>query len=210
MFLRIFDLIIPPRPTELTVRALAPGALMDIRPTESGALPYHHDAVRALVWEIKYYANRRALALCGALLCEWLMEALEDTLGTPLLIPVPMHPARRRQRGHNQTELLCEAALHALSRKTRSRKVPGGPPLEYAPTVLVRTVHTPPQQGLTERERRRNVKDSMRVVDAARVAGRACIVLDDVSTTGATLHEAARALRHAGARSVTLLALAQS
>src|SRR5581483_4078667 len=114
------DLLIPPRRTERLVRALCSGELEAL--AHEDGLPYHDPRVTALVWEIKYYASRRAAALCAPYLAEQILAAAAEELGVPLLIPVPMHDSRRRERGHNQTETLCEAALRRL-----------GPQGEYAP-----------------------------------------------------------------------------
>lgn len=198
----LIDLIVPPRPSERLVRALTLPALRALMREDS--LPYHEPRVTALVWELKYYANRRAAALCGAVLGEILLGAAADEIGRPLLVPVPMHPARKAARGHNQTELLCKAALCAL------RSLGEAEPVEYAPRALERVVDTRTQQGLERSKRLRNIKGSMRAADPVCIAGRACIVVDDVVTTGATLAEAARALRQAGARSVSTVALARS
>ena len=196
----VLDMVAPPRPSEKFVRSLTLEALAGIQPTPSGALPYQDPRVRALVWEIKYYAHARALHLAGCLLAERLLEAASEHIGTPLLLPVPMHERRRRERGHNQTELLCRAAL---------RNDPHLPIL-YTTNLLVRTKHTVQQQGLPEHKRRHNVRHTMHVTDPLMVHGRVCIVLDDVTTTGATFTEATRALKEAGARVVIPLALAQS
>ncbi len=163
-------------------------------------MPYHDPRVTALVWELKYHGTRRSAALAGEYMAEILLAAASEELGVPLLIPVPMHAARRRERGHNQTELLCVAALRHL-----------GDTFEYAPKALVRTLYTKTQQGLPRAERLNNIKNSMAAgPGAGRIAGRVCIVVDDVTTTGATLEEAQRALRQAGARAVHCIALARS
>ncbi len=198
------DVLIPPRPSERVVRTLNLQMLESLS-SEDG-LPYHDPRVTALVWELKYYANRRAAALAGALLAEKLLAVAAEELGTPLLVPVPMHAARRRERGHNQTELLCKAALFAL----RSSQSEVGPVLEYAPKALVRTTNTKHQQGLPRHIRLKNIKNSMTAPNPALVRERVCIVVDDVATTGATLEEAKRALRKAGARVVHTVTLARS
>jgi predicted amidophosphoribosyltransferase len=201
---------------ELTVRDLEKLSRYD------GTLPYADKRVRALVWEVKYYKDSRAAQLAGEYLAQLLLAEASDVVGTPLLIPMPMHPKRRRERGHNQTEVLCEAALG--SSKTRIKKVLGPPPASepeglpdffyagfaYAPDILQRTRHTRPQQGLERHNRLQNLKDSMQVADPAKVKGRVCIVVDDVSTTGASFAEAKRALKAAGAAEVRCIALAQS
>ena len=196
-FADIIDLVLPPRPTERVVRSLHIETLQSLGGEEP--LPYHDPRVTALVWELKYHASSRSAALAGEYLAEILLAAASEELGVPLLIPVPMHAARLRERGHNQTELLCESALLHI-----------GNTFEYIPKALVRTVNTKTQQGLPRAERLKNIKNSMRVADPNRVAGRVCIVVDDVTTTGATLEEAKRALRLAGARSVHTIALASS
>ncbi|MEK7109324.1 MAG: phosphoribosyltransferase family protein, partial [Patescibacteria group bacterium] len=190
----LVDVFIPPRASERVVRSLNLQILESLS-SEDG-LPYHDARVTALVWELKYYANRRAAALAGALLSEKLLAAAAEELGKPLLIPVPMHAARRRERGHNQTELLCKAALFAL----RSSQSEVGPVVEYAPFALKRVLNTKTQQGLPRQVRLKNVQKCMVAADPKKIEGRACIVVDDVTTTGATLEEAKRALRSGGAR----------
>jgi ComF family protein len=209
LFTEFFDLLVPPRATERVVRTLSLNELngLALRSLGEEGLPYHDPRVTALIWELKYYANRRAAALAGTYLSEVLLAAAAEELGTPMLVPVPMHAARRRERGHNQTELLCRATMFAL----RSSQNEVGPSIfEYAPKVLKRTVDTKTQQGLPRAVRLQNVKNSMLVENPDRVAGRVCIVVDDVTTTGATLAEAKRALKAAGARAVHTIALARS
>ncbi len=199
IFSIICDLVLPPRATELVVRALTLDDLRSARSVDTGSLPYHDKSATALVWEVKYYANRRAVGLCGAFIAEILMDIATEELGKPLLIPVPMHPARRKKRGHNQTELLCESALRQVHDL-----------YDYQPRALARVADTPPQQGLPSAKRRVNLHKTMNVLDKERIAGRVCVVVDDVSTTGATFREATRALKKAGARKVHCVALAQS
>ena len=200
----LLDLIVPPRPTERVVRSLTIETLLSLGGEEP--LPYHEPRVTALVWELKYHGTGRSAALAGGYLSETLLAAASEELGVPLLVPVPMHAARRRERGHNQTELLCEHAMLAL------RSLGGeGPVLEYTPKALVRTVNTKTQQGLPRAERLKNIRNSMTAgPDAKKIAGRVCIVVDDVTTTGATFEEAKRALTTAGARAVYCIALARS
>lgn len=162
-------------------------------------LPYHDSRVTALVWELKYRAHPRAVALAGAYLSEELLGIASEELGKPLLIPIPMHAERKKERGHNQTELICEAALKYIDSA-----------YEYPPEVLMRLKNTAPQQTLARNKRLHNVKNSMKVALPEQVRGRVCVVVDDVMTTGATLEEAKRALLKAGARHVHTLALAKS
>ncbi len=198
-FYFLLNMLAPPRKTERLVSILTLQTLEKIllRGNTVGLLPYHDERVRALVWELKYYAGQHAAQLSGSIMSDTLIAIASEEIGRPLLVPIPMHKTRRRERGHNQTEVLCEAVLPFAQDM-----------YEYAPTALVRTKNTPPQQGLIKKIRQNNVAGSMTVADSHQVSGRMCVVVDDVSTTGATFAEAKRALRAAGARKVECVALA--
>lgn len=197
----LLDVVMPPRKTERLARSLTPETLHELAQgsASGGILPYHDPRVTALVWELKYRKNPHALSVAGEFLAEQALAAAEEWLGKAVLVPVPMHPSRRADRGYNQCELLCEAIMrHA------------GDSFGYAPRALERIRNTPAQQGLARYRRLKNIKGAMLARDEAAVAGRACIVIDDVRTTGATAAEAERALLEAGAESVLVLTLAQS
>ena len=195
----LLDWLLPPRESDLIVRSLTVEKLAAIA-LYDGTLPYHDEQVKALVWELKYHGNTRAAALAGEHFADILLAAAADEISVPLLLPVPMHRARRRKRGHNQTELLCESSLFHL----------GEGVFCYRKDLLVRVRDTQEQQGLQKHIRLHNVKKSMVVTLATQVAGRVCVVVDDVVTTGATFAEARRALTEAGARRVVCIALARS
>ncbi len=107
---------------------------------------------------------------------------------------VPMTEKARRKRGYNQTELLAKE----LSLKT---DVP------YA-ELLKKTKETKAQVGLTKSERQDNLKGSFKVVDKKAVEGKSVLLIDDVTTTGATSEVIAGYLKKAGAKKVTLLTVA--
>jgi ComF family protein len=113
-----------------------------------------------------------------------------------VIMPVPLHVERLRWRGFNQALLLARP----LARRVRVR---------IDPFALPRTRATPPQVGLDERSRRRNMARAFAVTDARAVRGRSILLVDDVMTTGATLNECARTLQKAGARVVDALVLAR-
>lgn len=216
--LTVVNFILPPRRTQEAVECLTLDELLELQTADG--LPYAREEVRSLVWEIKYHANKRAAGLAGELLSEELLAVASEELGRPLLIPVPMHTTRRRERGHNQTELLCEAALEALNKNISKNSLVDVSAerrpedffddiFDYAPIALRRIKLTPEQQKLSRAERLTNLKNSMQA-DPDIVKGRVCVVVDDVTTTGATLAEAKRALKEAGAARVHTLALAQS
>jgi ComF family protein len=113
-----------------------------------------------------------------------------------LLVPVPLHWRRRLVRGYNQAAEI--AAGLALVTAVPVRR------------ALARRRPTRPQAGLPFERRAENVGRAFSVRDAEAVRDRRCLLVDDVVTTGATLEQAARALRRAGARSVVALAAART
>lgn len=112
------------------------------------------------------------------------------------LLPVPLHSKRLRQRGFNQAHLIA-SSIHSAT----------GIPLT---DVLERIRYTSAQAGLRHAaDRRVNMADAFRVRPSAPVQGAAFLLIDDVITSGATVHEAARVLKKSGARYVAAFALAQ-
>jgi ComF family protein len=142
------------------------------------------------------FRGRRALA---APLGDLLVEAMGGRLpaGVPaLLVPVPLHPRRERERGFNQASLLAR-------RVGRAWRVP------VRDDVLVRAVATPSQTELDAAARRANVREAFRLRRADLIAGRHVLLVDDILTTGATLSECARCLREGGAATVGALTVAR-
>ena len=117
--------------------------------------------------------------------------------GADFLMPVPLHPARKRERGFNQSRLLARD----LGR-LRGMTVLGG--------CLVKAKNVPPQAGLHAAEREENVKKAYAVRRRQKVRGTTLLLIDDVATTGATLRECARVLVEAGARDVRAITLARA
>jgi ComF family protein len=113
-----------------------------------------------------------------------------------LIVPVPLHPERLRQRGFNQAQLL--AGIFFPERRQKLHL-----------SLIQRLRATPPQTGLTGEMRRRNMKGAFGVTAPEQVAGRTVLLIDDVLTTGATVEECARVLQRAGAGDVQVLTLAR-
>lgn len=156
--------------------------------------PFRFDgAVRQAIHELKYNGVREIASLLG----RWLGDYLEaNPLPTDILVPVPLHRQRLRERGYNQSRLL---ALE-LSRISV---------LPLDEDCLVRERHSPPQARTPNvDERRTNVADAFSCRDRS-LEGRSVLLIDDVATSGATLDACARALKESGASSVWGLVLAK-
>ena len=148
---------------------------------------------RDVVHALKY-KHFRALAEPMALLMARCMEG--ESIPAETLVPVPLHPLRRRVRGYDQSALLARDL----------GKLTGLPVTE---TALVRRRATPPlARGLGAAERHQNVEGAF-AVRGDEVGGRRVLLIDDVTTTGATLDACARTLREAGAASVWGLTFAR-
>jgi ComF family protein len=117
--------------------------------------------------------------------------------GWDAIVPVPLHPARQRERGYNQSALLARWARRPLPSPR--------PPLRCG--WLVRPRATAAQHRLPAALRHENLLGAFAVPRPALVVGRRLLVIDDVTTTGATLHAARQALVAAGAAEVGALAL---
>ncbi len=129
---------------------------------------------------------------------EWFWECRGDALAVleaNLVVPVPQHWTKRISAGHNQAETLAVVLGRYL-------RVPVGR------HILRKTRRTPDQSSLSAASRRANLNDAFRVRRRIRLDGLHVLLVDDVLTTGTTLHQAARALRQGGVGRVSVAVLA--
>lgn len=153
-------------------------------------------AVRELIHQFKYSGKtmlRRPLALLAA---DHLDRFVIET-GPDVIIPVPLHHKRLRQRGFNQAILLGEI----FAQKWR---------LPLLRNSLRRVRWTEPQVNLSAAERLENVKGAFALADIVAVAGKRVLLVDDVYTTGSTVKECAKVLKSGGAQSVTAITVARA
>jgi len=153
------------------------------------AIGDYDGALRAILHALKY-EGRRSLARPLAVM---MRRRCADLLaGAACVVPVPLHPSRRRYRGFNQAADLARRlelpVVHAL-RRIRA---------------------TPTQTGLPAAQRHRNMRGAFALTRTGRaVRGSVVVIVDDVSTTGATLEACARVLKEAGAAEVRALTAAR-
>lgn len=120
---------------------------------------------------------------------------LAEVAGADLIMPVPLHPTRLRERGFNQALLLARALF------PKDRRI--------VTSLLVRCRPTKPQTSFNGAARRTNLKNSFAVLKPHLLTGKRILLVDDVFTTGTTVNECARVLKKAGAVEVMVLTLAR-
>ncbi len=156
----------------------------------------YEGAIRELIHSFKYNRLTHLRSPLGQLTLDGLGGFLAEQR-PQLIVPVPLHRSRLRQRGFNQAVLLGRVLARRLS-------------LPMYPDVLTRNRRTEPQIELSSAERRLNVKGAFSVNRANSVAGKRVLLLDDVMTTGSTMDECARELKKAGAEFVIAATIART
>jgi ComF family protein len=183
------------------------GACRDDAPGFDAArtLGLYTGRLRQAVLRLKFAGDERLGERLGELLVPaWDALPQAGEFGSLLIVPVPLHPSRRRERGFNQSELLAAGLARALGRKRGG----ASPPVDKS--CLRRKRATPPQTGLSVAARRENLRGAFDVATPAAMKGREIVLVDDVMTTGATLSACARTLKRASAARVMGLALARA
>jgi ComF family protein len=152
----------------------------------------YQDEIRYLITSLKFAAHHKNARLLGMLM----VEHLKQTAQKPeLIVPIPLHKTRYQQRGFNQAFEIAKT----VSRKLRI-------PLD--PLSCLRHRDTPHQTELTAKQRRKNIKHAFTIIKPIRAQHVA--VLDDVMTTGSTVHELASVLKKSGVSRVDVWVCARA
>jgi ComF family protein len=157
------------------------------------SLVRYEQSVALLLRRLKYHGDTSVLPTIVEILAEFRLDEFTDC---QVIVPVPLHLERHRQRGLNQAALLAQAFFPGKEASIRR-------------DLLVRTRNTPAQTTLTGHQRRRNLDGAFAVRSGMSVTGMVCLV-DDVFTTGTTVSACAKALLRHGAEEVRVLTLARA
>jgi len=209
------NFLFPKNRKVLKLETLSADVLLDTLP-QAGRLEnshsiaifdYNHPVVKELIWELKYSGNVQIAEKFGEILYDVIRHELADNLlfgptnrrRKLMLIPIPVSDKRRFKRGWNQSELLAKQVM----------KRDQGKVFRYLPRQLAKLHHTESQTKTASRnERLKNLTNSMKILNPLSVTGECVVVIDDVTTTGATFAEARRALHVAGTKKIICIALA--
>jgi ComF family protein len=168
------------------------------------AFDYKNELIRKTIWRLKYKGDREIALIYACVLYDKIFEDISDQqlfLGTkkPILVPIPLSPLKKRVRGFNQSEILVQGiAKHDTHHSFKPRF-----------DVLIKTKNTPSQTSIKNRAARiKNIRGCFSVSNPSIVSGAHVILIDDVTTTGATLAEARRMLLLAGASVVSSYTIA--
>ena len=154
---------------------------------------YSSDLIRRMLSEVKYHGNAQLLDFPCQDFAEKVREKLQ-IYHPEVLIPVPVHEKRFRERGYNQAEEIAVRLSRVL-----------GIPVD--PDCLLRVRETKAQKELTDAGRALNLRQAFRTREE-RIPYRTAVLVDDIYTTGSTAEACTRILRRAGAECVLVLVLA--
>lgn len=175
------------------------GSCLEKRPPFSihrSAAPYR-GKLKDIILLFKYKGFR----ILGRDLAYFIYQAFKDDeaiwWGLDSIIPVPIHPRRKKIRGFNQVQIIAKE----LSRLSG---------IEIVEKCLIKTKNVPPQTSLDAKERRRNVRGAFEIKRSESIKGKIILLVDDVFTTGSTIYECSFVLKNAGAKEVRALSLAQA
>ena len=172
---------------------------------------YRHPSIKKSLWLLKYKGKRKLAHVFAEVIYDNILEEISElsileNFTNPILIPIPLSPRRRRERGFNQAELICQELIkiddlrHSVDLKLENN-------------ILIKTKETEHQALIKNRnERLKNLLGSFsiknEIINKEKIKNRNIILIDDITTTGATLSEARKILRGAGARKIIAFTVA--
>ena len=176
---------------------------------------YRHPIIKKSLWLLKYSGKKRLAGVFAEVLYEKILEELSDLIvlenfTEPLLIPIPLSPERYKERGFNQAELICQELVKINKSRQKNNNDLN---FYFEKKVLIKPKETEHQARLRDRKiRLKNLSGSFALGSNAEKAklikNRNVILIDDITTTGATLNEARKILKQAGGRKIIAFTVA--
>ena len=172
--------------------------------TKARSLGVYDQTLMTIIHAFKYggkiqLAGPLSMILLNVLLSHWRADEID------LVVPVPLHPKRFRSRGFNQACLPVRKWPELLRQRGQKEWK-----IQIVPDALIRKIWTRPQTGLNKKERRQNIKNAFHLQNEDAIREKRVLLVDDVFTTGATVHECAKILKKGGAKTIDVLTLARA
>ncbi len=153
----------------------------------------YDDLSKTVIYDLKYHKKRYISYHVAEIIYDRLKES--DMHSFDIIIPVPLHKAKEKERTFNQASLIGKYIGRMLAVEVDNR-------------TLIRAKNTITQNQLTREERRENLEGAFEVIDNDRVKNKNILLIDDVFTTGATVNECSRKLLEGGAKNIYVATLA--
>jgi len=198
---KLLDIVFPPSEVAKNIKKMSPEDLLKkcqkakspTHPFIYSIFNYKDKFIEELIWELKFYKNKDVAKILGPIIYEKIPKE------KAILIPIPISKTKKREKGFNQTELLCEEII-----KNDKDSL-----LDYMPNILIKNKHTKNQHDIKDKkERLSNLEGAFTLNKLSVVSDQKIIIIDDVYTTGATLLEIKKVLEQAGAKSVIAITVA--
>lgn len=168
---------------------------------------YRHPGTKKALRLLKYKGKKRLAKLFAKILYDKILEELSElsvmeNFTNPILIPIPLSPKRYRERGFNQAELICRELI-------KINNLRDSVDIKLEKNILIKPKETEHQARIKDRNARlKNIVGSFAVKNNEKIKNRNIILIDDITTTGATLSEAKKVLKQSGARKVIAFTVA--
>lgn len=164
---------------------------------------YHHKIVKKLIWHLKFKRAEPVATIFAPYLEETILNYLTENLPSfsyqdqILLVPIPLHQKRLKARGYNQSKILSQKISHL------------NPNAFTVADILIKTRNTPTQVSCHKRHlRQKNIKNSFVLQTPINLSNKIVCVIDDVTTTGATLEEALMVIQQGKPKHIFAVTLA--
>ncbi|OIO32288.1 MAG: hypothetical protein COZ49_03070 [Candidatus Yonathbacteria bacterium CG_4_10_14_3_um_filter_47_65] len=165
---------------------------------------YRNQTMKQAIWALKFRGNRSLARIFAQAIHDRLLEETSDKMvfenfRHPLIVPIPLSKKRMKERGFNQSEAIARDLSFINT----------GGEWELGANVLLKIRDTAPQSSLKDKQKRaRNIQGCFAITSNGTVCDRNIILIDDVTTTGATLREAKKVLQDGGARKIIAFTVA--